>query len=130
MVIQDLEDYERAFQEMYRLLMNGGCFIFSILHSCFVTPGSGWEKNNNGEKIHWKVNNYFYEGAYEQRLGDKERMILFHRTLTSYMNTLIKTGFILEGLVEPKPSKEMLSKYPSFEEDLRCADFIVFKLRK
>lgn len=37
-------DYEKAFQEMYRLLVDGGCFIFSVLHPCFVTPESGWEK--------------------------------------------------------------------------------------
>ena len=130
MVIQDLANYEKAFQEMYRLLVDGGCFIFSILHPCFVTPESGWEKTKDGKKLHWNVDKYFYEGAYEQGLGDKEKMLFFHRTLTSYINTLIKTGFILESIVEPKPSKEMLKKYPSFEEDFRCADFIVFKLKK
>ncbi|MFC4322601.1 class I SAM-dependent methyltransferase [Litchfieldia salsa] len=131
MVIQDLANYEKAFQEMYRLLVDGGVFIFSILHPCFITPESGWERTENGEKLHWNVDKYFYEGVYEQSgLGDKEKMLLFHRTLTSYINTLIKTGFVLESIVEPKPSKEMLEKYPSFEEDFRCADFIVFKLKK
>lgn len=130
MVIQDLANYEKAFQEMYRLLVDGGYFIFSILHPCFVTPESGWEKTKDGEKLHWNVDKYFYEGVYEQKLGDKEKMLLFHRTLTSYVNNIVKTGFILEGLIEPKPSEEMLSKYPSFEEDFRSADFIVFKLRK
>jgi len=130
MVIQDLANFEKAFQEMYRLLVDGGCFIFSILHPCFVTPESGWEKTKDGKKLHWNVDKYFYEGAYEQGLGDKEKMLFFHRTLTSYINTLIKTGFILESIVEPKPSTEMLKKHPSFEEDFRCADFIVFKLKK
>ncbi len=130
MVIQDLANYELAFREMYRLLVNGGSLIFSILHPCFVTPESGWEKTENGEKLHWNVDQYFYEGTYEQKLGDKEKMVLFHRTLTSYINTLLNTGFVLESIVEPKPSKEMLEKYPSFEEDLRCPDFIVFKLKK
>ncbi|WP_280771589.1 class I SAM-dependent methyltransferase [Salipaludibacillus daqingensis] len=130
MVIQDLANEEKAFQEMYRLLVDGGSFIFSILHPCFVTPECGWEKTDSGEKLHWNVDNYFYEGAYEQDLGDKEKMILFHRTLTSYINTIIQTGFVLESIVEPKPSIEMLKKYPSFEEDFRCADFIVFKLKK
>jgi ubiquinone/menaquinone biosynthesis C-methylase UbiE len=116
MVIQDLANYEKAFSEMYRLLVDGGCFIFSILHPCFVTPECGWEKTESGEKLHWNVDKYFYEGAY--------------RTLTSYINTLIKTGFVLESIVEPKPSTEMLKKYPSFEEDFRCADFIVFKVKK
>lgn len=34
MVIQDLANDEKAFQEMHRLLKDGGCFIFSILHPC------------------------------------------------------------------------------------------------
>ncbi|WP_182069501.1 class I SAM-dependent methyltransferase [Bacillus haynesii] len=130
MVIQDLANDEKAFQEMHRLLKDGGCFIFSILHPCFVTPESGWERTKDGQKLHWNVDRYFYEGAYEQPLDGEEKMFLFHRTLTSYINTIIKTGFQLEAIEEPRPSKEMLKKYPSFEEDLRCPDFIVFKLRK
>ncbi|MDL4840195.1 class I SAM-dependent methyltransferase [Aquibacillus rhizosphaerae] len=130
MVIQDLTNYEKAFQEMYRLLVNGGSFIFSILHPCFITPECGWERNDSGEKLHWNVDKYFYEGAYEQGLGDKQKMLIFHRTLTSYINTLIHTGFVLKSLVEPKPSEEILKKYPSFEEDFRCADFMVFELKK
>ncbi|WP_455662819.1 class I SAM-dependent methyltransferase [Pradoshia sp.] len=131
MVIQDLADYQQAFSEMYRLLAAGGSFIFSILHPCFVTPECGWERAQNGEKLHWNVDKYFYEDVYEQPgLGEKEKILFFHRTLTSYINTLIQTGFVIESIVEPKPSPEMLEKYPSFEEDLRCPDFIVFKVRK
>ncbi|WP_409972914.1 class I SAM-dependent methyltransferase [Bacillus sp. Bva_UNVM-123] len=130
MVIQDLPNYNKAFQEMYRLLVNGGSYVFSILHPCFITPESGWERTTNGEKLHWNVDKYFYEGEYEQRLSDKEKILFYHRTLSTYINTLIKTGFSIVSVEEPKPSKEMLEKYPSFEEDFRCADFIVFKVKK
>ena len=130
MVIQDLENYEKVFEEVYRLLIDGGSFVFSILHPCFVTPKSGWEKTKDGEKLHWNVDNYFYEGVYEQPLGGEEKMILFHRTITSYINASLQAGFTLESLVEPKPSEEMLIKHPSFREDFRCADFLVFKLKK
>ncbi|MDX1806162.1 MAG: class I SAM-dependent methyltransferase [Paenisporosarcina sp.] len=131
MVIQDLENYKAAINEMFRLLVNGGSFVFSILHPCFVTPKSGWEKKD-GEKLHWNVDNYFYEGVYEQSYpqGQTDKVLFFHRTLTSYFNAITEAGFILEEMVEPKPSAEMLEKHPSFEEDLRCSDFIVFKLRK
>ncbi len=132
MVIQDLPDYQSAIKEMYRLLVDGGYFIFSILHPCFVTPNSGWIKNTDGEKQFWKVDNYFYEGVYEQPFpyDAEDKVLLFHRTLTSYFSTIKEAGFQIEQLLEPKPSKEMLMKYPSFEEDLRCSDFLVFKLRK
>ncbi|WP_202081185.1 class I SAM-dependent methyltransferase [Caldalkalibacillus salinus] len=132
MVIQDLSEYDRAINEMYRLLVDGGWFIFSILHPCFITPGSGWVKSEDGEKLYWKVDNYFYEGAYEQAipLDQDEKLVYFHRTLTSYVDTVIRAGFRIEQLVEPKPSSEILEKYPSFTEDFRCSDFLVFKLAK
>ncbi|WP_077706985.1 class I SAM-dependent methyltransferase [Virgibacillus dokdonensis] len=130
MVMQDLANIEKAFHEMYCLLVDGGTFIFSILHPCFVTPASVWDKDHRGNKLHWDVDQYFYEGVYKQRLGVDEKVLLFHRTLTTYMNTLLGIGFELEKIIEPKPSQEMLKKYPSFEENFRCADFIVFKLKK
>jgi hypothetical protein len=117
---------------MYRLLVDGGLFVFSILHTCFVTPGSGWVKSDSGEKLYWKVDRYFYEGVYEQAFSAdrSDRPLLFHRTLTSYVDAIVKAGFRIEAMVEPRPSEEMLKKHPSFAEDLRCADFLVFKLVK
>jgi hypothetical protein len=41
-----------------------------------------------------------------------------------------ESWFILERLEEPKPSEEILIKYPSIREDFRCADFMVIKCRK
>ncbi|WP_270179735.1 class I SAM-dependent methyltransferase [Alkalihalobacillus sp. CinArs1] len=131
MVMQDLADHERALREMYRLLVDGGSFIFSILHPCFITPESGWEKDEQGEKLHWNVDRYFYEGVYEQRgLGEAGALFYYHRTLSTYLNSIIRAGFTIVKVVEPTPSEEILKKYPTFEEDFRCADFIVFQLRK
>lgn len=132
MVLQDLSDYESAIKEMYRLLINKGSFIFSILHPCFSTPESRWVKDENGEKLYWKVDHYFDEGPYEQPwpLGAEEGVLLFHRTLTSYFKTIKKAGFFLEDLIEPEPSEKMIQKHPEFKDDLRMCHFLVFKLRK
>ncbi|OZQ67429.1 SAM-dependent methyltransferase [Paenibacillus sp. VTT E-133280] len=132
MVLHDLSDYEMAIHEMNRLLVDGGTFIFSIPHPCFVTPGSGWVKSDTGEKLYWKVDNYFFEGTYNQNfpIDQEEKFLIFHRTLSSYVNTIVRAGFQIEEMIEPKPSAEMIEKYPSFEEDFRCSDFLVFKLRK
>lgn len=132
MVLQDLENYKEALSEMYRLLKPNSTLIFSILHPCFVTPNSGWIRNERLDQQYWKVQRYFYEGVYDQRLplDSDEKIVFYHRTLTSYMKAIIQAGFTIEDVIEPMPSKEMLRKYPQFEEDLHFADFIVFKLRK
>lgn len=126
------EDLKITFRHGNCEELSGGTFIFSILHPCFVTPGSGWVKSDTGEKLYWKVDNYFFEGTYNQNfpIDQEEKFLIFHRTLSSYVNTIVRAGFQIEEIIEPKPSAEMIEKYPSFEEDFRCSDFLVFKLRK
>ena len=132
MVLQDLFDYEKAMNEMYRLLIKKGAFIFSILHPCFSTPESKWIKNEKGEKLYWKVDRYFDETVREHPWppGVKNGVLLFHRTLTSYFSVIKKVGFTLEELIEPKPSQDMIQQHPYFKDDLRMCQFLVFKLRK
>ncbi|MGD2250880.1 MAG: class I SAM-dependent methyltransferase [Candidatus Methanofastidiosia archaeon] len=131
MVLQDLSDYKKALQEMYRLLIREGVLIFSISHPCFITPESGWVKKN-GKKLFWKVNHYFEERVFEQPwpMDAQDGVLLFHRTLTSYFKAIKKAGFVVEEIVEPKPSQKMIQKYPEFEHDLRMCQFLVFKVKK
>ncbi|WP_348621066.1 class I SAM-dependent methyltransferase [Paenibacillus polymyxa] len=132
MVIQDLAHYEQAIAEMQRLLVPEGRFIFSILHPCFQTPQSGWVKDETGKKLYWKVNQYFNEGPLEQAIpyDQEEKFLYFHRTLGSYVQTIIEAGLLLEGMIEPKPSAEMLEKYPHFHEDLNVTHFLIFTTRR
>lgn len=132
MVLQDLPDYEKALNEMNRLLVENGVLILSIIHPCFGTPESKWIKNDEGEKLYWKVDRYFDEVPYEQRfpLGAKDGVLLFHRTLTSYFRAIKSTGFLIEELTEPSPSQEMIEKYPAFKDDWRMCHFLIFKLKK
>ncbi len=132
MVIQDLAHYEQAIAEMQRLLVPGGRFIFSILHPCFQTPQSGWVKDEAGKKLYWKVDRYFSEGPLEQAIpyDQEEKFLYFHRTLGSYVQTIIGTGLLLEGMIEPKPSAEMLERYPHFREDLNVSHFLIFNTKR
>ena len=132
MVLMDLSDHRAALEGFYRLLVGGGILVFSIAHPCFAAPVHGWVRNENGAKLYWMTDHYFEEGAYEQSVpADSEvGLILFHRTLSNYVRTLLQTGFVLLDVVEPKPAEEMLEPYPRFRDDLRMSHFIVFKVQK
>ena len=47
-----------------------------------------------------------------------EKMSKYHRTITTCLNTLLGNGFIIEGVIEPQPTKEALETLPRMTEEL------------
>ena len=58
------------------------------------------------------------------------RINYFHRTLTTYFISFRDAGFLVEDLVEPRPSEDVIRRIPGFKNDLRMSHFIVFRLSK
>ena len=78
--------------------------------------------------MHFPVDNYYYEGVRDAKfLG--EHVIKYHRTLTSYLNTLLETGFILRKIVEPKPPENMLS-IPGMKDEMRRPMMLLVSAKK
>lgn len=86
----------------------GGSFVFSVEHPVFTAYGpQDWVYDENGKILHFPVDNYYYEGAREAVfLGEK--VTKYHRTLTTYLNTLLCNGFVLRHVIEPQPPADML----------------------
>jgi len=59
-----------------------------------------------------------------------EEVIKYHRTLTTYLNSLIKKDFGITGIVEPKPSENMLNTVPGMEDELRRPMMLIVSARK
>ncbi|KYH05428.1 SAM-dependent methyltransferase [Chryseobacterium cucumeris] len=114
-----VESFDSIAQNIYKWLTPGGSFVFSVEHPVFTAEGGqDWIYDKNGEKICWPVDRYFIEGKRNTTfLG--ENVIKYHRTLTSYLNTLLKHGFTLKEVIEPEPGQEMLKEIPEMKEELR-----------
>ena len=98
-----VEDFGAICAKVYRLLSTGGDFVFSVEHPIFTAQGvQDWYYDEDGKPLHWPVDNYFFQGKRETVfLG--EQVIKYHKTLTSYVGSLLQAGFILTDLVEPQP---------------------------
>jgi ubiquinone/menaquinone biosynthesis C-methylase UbiE len=148
MALQDIENYQKAFKEVYRVLKNSGRFVFVIPHPCFtrrIIDGKtigGWEYKKGTKKLssenalYYKVDEYFNTNNYivqwnMNRLTKHFKSMAFHRTLTDYFNALAKAGFLISRLIEPKPTKEGPAKYPDFfQKSLRIPSSIVIDVVK
>ncbi|MBI5303582.1 MAG: class I SAM-dependent methyltransferase [Chloroflexi bacterium] len=125
-----LESCEKIIQNVFNWLAKGGEFVFSVEHPIFTSYGTqDWYYNANGEILHFPVDNYFNEGKREAIfLGEK--VLKYHRTLTTYLNTLIQKGFKITGVVEPQPTKKMLEEDARMKNELRRPMMLIVSARK
>ena len=155
-----VEDFERIIKECHDILNPGGLLVFSQEHplaSCYGLVKSAtdksdvarqsadtqqldggaqepelasrWTKDENGKKLYVNLANYAVEGERESTWfvdGVKK----YHRTFSTIVNTLAGAGFIVEQMIEPTPTKEILAKYPEQADLFHKPDFLIVKARK
>jgi len=114
-----LESFVNISDNIYKCLTKGGAFVFSVEHPVFTAYGNqDWYYDEKGNKLHWPVDRYFSEGKrHATFLG--EEVIKYHKTLTTYINTLIKSGFEIKEVTEPEPEAALLNSVPEMKEELR-----------
>lgn len=111
-------DFDALCQKVAETLVLGGHFVFSVEHPIFTAQGpQDWLYDSAGTPLCWPVDRYFEEGKREAVfLG--EQVVKYHKTLTTYVTTLLRCGFTLTGLVEPKPDPSMMD-LPGMKDELR-----------
>lgn len=113
-----VRDFEPLVHSISAWLKDGGDLVFSVEHPVSTAYGSqDWIYDEKGNILHFPVDNYYLEGEREALfLG--ERVVKYHRTLTTYLNTLLRCGFTLQRIVEPEPPEDMLDM-PGMRDELR-----------
>ena len=111
-------------------LVSGGDFVFSVEHPVFTAYGNqDWYRDEKGNILHWPVDRYFTEGRREAVfLG--EPVVKYHKTLTTYLHTLLQTGFVITGVEEPQPTADMLREVPGMAEELRRPMMLIISAKK
>lgn len=139
LVLLNVECLDKSLHEFYRVLRPSGFLIFSVVHPAFNVYGPGyWEV---GEKIkttgrrkgkYFISDQYFTEKEFlvlwKSRKGDgfPQKFSFFHRTISTYVNQVINTGFRLMALEEPLP----VEATEFFDRERRIPFFLVIKAEK
>ncbi len=122
-------DYEILVKKIYRILKSGGKLVFTVEHPVFTAYGTqDWYYNEKGEILHFPVDNYYYEGK-RTAVFLGEKVTKFHRTLTTYLNTLLSNGFIINHIVEPQPPENMMD-IPGMQDEMRRPMMLIVSANK
>lgn len=113
-----LQSFEDICGRIYDCLKPDGHFVFSVEHPVFTAYGTqDWYYDEKGNILHWPVDRYFTEGKRQTHFLGSE-VTKYHKTLTTYINGLLRTGFQITGLVEPEPDASMMN-LPGMKDELR-----------
>ena len=89
-----VDNLEKCFKEVYRVLKKGGVFVFSLDHPFFRTTIKTKES-------------YFKTGEYTEIFSDKKKkFVAYTHTISELFNLLIKARFFVEKIIEPDSRKK------------------------
>jgi SAM-dependent methyltransferase len=125
-----VDNLKTIFDKINTNLKKGGSFVFSMEHPAFTArEEQDWFTDNDGNRLHWPIDNYQNEGIrHTQFLGHE--VIKYHRTFETIVNTLINANFSIKQISEPKPSEEIVNKYPEMIDEARRPIFILISAIK
>lgn len=119
-----IENLERLFKQAHGSLKPGGRLVCSIEHPIYTaSQGAGWIHHPDGNKT-WPVDHYQYEGPRTTNWL-AEGVIKQHRTIGTYLNLLIGTGFTISHVEDWGPSDEQLAVHPEWEEERHRPMFLL-----
>ncbi len=143
MSLMDMPQVQRALSEAHRVLVPGGFFQFSILHPCFDTPHRKNLRDRNGLTYAYEIGGYFEElrgDPTEWTFGaappeakarfPRFRVPRFTRTLSTWLNLCLDTGFVIERFAEPCPSAEAAQADPSIQDAQVVPYFLHVRVRR
>ncbi|MCK5049212.1 MAG: hypothetical protein KAR35_07535, partial [Candidatus Heimdallarchaeota archaeon] len=123
--------------EINRILKPKGRFVWSNLHPVFgraiqLLYRLPHDSQRNEERQFFMFDRYFDTGGILISWGEIEPIWQFDRTLSDYSKALKEANFVIREIIEPKPSNELLQKYPreiAFDAD-RVPCFIIYDCLK
>jgi SAM-dependent methyltransferase len=121
LVLNYIEDWTVTMSEFYRVLVSSGHLVFSVSH-----PFSDF--------TYFKSENYFrteFVGSEWRGFGERVYMPSFRHSLSETVNPVIDAGFVIERILEPKPTEEFRKADPEeYEELMRQPVFLCIRSRK
>lgn len=134
LVVHYMEDWNKMFREVSRVLKKGGDFIFS-------TGNPVYESNENvriGKKKYkvLGINSYFKQKHIKATwthptTKKKVQVVAYHRTYEEIIKTILRHGFEIVDYKDCHPIKKAKKLFPDdYDKYSKMPIFMVFKVRK
>jgi SAM-dependent methyltransferase len=104
-----VEDYAGVVGGVARWLAPGGVFAFMVEHPVGTCQRDMDWIEEDDRTIAWPVYGYHDEGERQEHWW-VDGVIKYHRTVETYVNTLVGAGLVVEKVIEPAPTREAVDR--------------------
>jgi SAM-dependent methyltransferase len=144
MMLNEIENITSPVQEAFRVLKNGGVFIFSVTHPAWDLFEYAQEKSGTPSTKVKGVGGYFRRGfakflmgagsktnpELKDKYGKEFEVEHYQRPISDYFNALIDAGFTVNRLIEPELNEDILRHAPRFAVYVDNPIGLIFYCRK
>jgi SAM-dependent methyltransferase len=119
-----IEDLHGLIARVHEALLPEGIFVFSAEHPIYTAPSEPkWAVDAAGHKT-WPVDRYLDEGP---RSTDwlAPGVVKQHRTIGTYLNTLIDAGFMITHVEEWAPTAAQIAQQPTWANERERPPFLI-----
>src|SRR5271155_5363486 len=128
LAIHYVERFDSICSNVKLWLAGRGAFVVSVEHPMVTAYPVGRYLDAKGKKQHWPIDNYKLEGIRHTQWFIED-VIKYHRSVETYVNTLIDKGFTIVRLLEPEASADSIRERPELYEESRRPTFMVIAAR-
>jgi SAM-dependent methyltransferase len=118
-----IEDVQAVFTKVFRTLVAGGRFVFSVEHPVITSCDRAWRAG--GPRQQWIVDDYFETGPrVTSWMGGT--VIKVHRTIEDYFCALCRAGFVVNAVRESRPRRALFADQATYERRKRIPLMLFF----
>jgi SAM-dependent methyltransferase len=119
-----IENLAGLFDRAFASIIKGGRMVFSVEHPIFTAPTNpGWSEDEAGH-VTWPVDRYLDEGPRTTNWL-APGVIKRHRTIGTYVNLLLRAGFMISHLEEWAPSVEQIAAHSDWANERERPPFLI-----
>jgi SAM-dependent methyltransferase len=130
LVLEHLDPFEPAIEEIARVLAPDGCFLLLLNHPLLQAPNSGWIDDHILEEQYWRVGTYLREESAMEELAPGVTLPFMHRPLSRYIHVMGAAGLLVEDMEEPPPPPGFLARAAEYADAASIPRLLVIRARR
>lgn len=131
LAIHYVKDLYKLFSDVYNITKLNGSFVFSMEHPMYTASKrpQKWILDSDNNVVAFSTDHYGVEGKREiEWLG--KPVLKYHHKIETIINSLIKSNFIIEKVIEPTPNEELLNMVPKTIHEIHRPAYLIVKCHK